>query len=200
VHVRPRRGNRTGPDTVKPGAKNEGDALAVLRLVEISLEGELHLSVLVEAAAAGSLNLALRPSPTVTSAATTASELAACLAALARGVALNGEIRRNIRVTVAQRVIENGAASAAGVLPGAYLVLDIEPDLGDTFRTVPATRPVEPGIGLAAARAVVVDAGGSIGLSRAQTGGARFTIYLPARQEGGPASSSSSQARAASRV
>ncbi len=179
LHVRRRDDDRFGSDTPGIGTKDPGGVITVLRSVEASLVGEVHLSVLVETPLAGSGNFAFRASPVGTSTGVSERGVAESLAALVRDVASNGETGRGVRIIVARREMESGAASAAGVTPGLYLVLDIESDPDSSSSPIAGALPIEPGIGLAAARAVTLGAGGSIGLSRARTGGARYTVHLP---------------------
>lgn len=186
LHVRRRHDDRFGPYT--PGVEEEdaADVTALLRSVDTSLDGEVHLSVLVETPRAGLVNLTIKLSPAGTPSAVSAEGIAESVAALVRDVASNGEMSRSVRITVARRPMEIGSASAAGITPGLYLVLDIEPDADSTYRPVARVHPVDPGIGLAAARAITLGAGGCIGLSRAGTGGARYTVYLPVRSSTRP--------------
>jgi hypothetical protein len=141
---------------------------------------------LVEASLGGSVQFVVRAAPTAMSTAMSTETLADSLAALVCGAASKCAPDRHIRITVTQTELRDGSASAAGVLPGAYVVFEIddEPSAGrHPFRVL----PIDTGIRLTAARDAIVGAGGSIGLSQRGTGGMGFTAFVPVRPPGGHA-------------
>lgn len=176
--ARTRNGNRLSGHIVRDRRTSPADVIDLVRSVETSLAGRLSLTVLVEAPGTWPADL---PFATIPSSATPSGELVDSLAALVREAASSSvETNGNVRITVGRREISGGSASAVGIVPGAYVVLDIEDHPEAGCRSALGACPIGPGIGLAAARAVIVGAGGSIGLSRSLTGGVRFTVYMPA--------------------
>jgi hypothetical protein len=108
-----------------------------------------------------------------------------------------------LRVETARDTLDAGAAAAAGVPPGNYIVLAVSdtgtgisaeamPHLFDAFFTTKADRGT--GLGLATVHAIVHQAGGTIAAVNLESGGARFTIRLPEAPEGCPAAAAPSGA------
>src|SRR5690349_15785552 len=115
-HVPRQRRGGVHREAAEAGSEREGDVATALRLVEASLQGRVHFVARLFATEAST---AMNP-----------KGLADSLAALVCGVASKCDRDRHIRITVTQTELGAGSASAAGVLPGEYVVFDIDDEPG----------------------------------------------------------------------